>query len=181
MFDVDVTTEDPGMSASYGTKICIGGKSRDWLCPSSASECAGGIAFLGAFRNAYLQPAFAFSTPMVSAMWKASIHEGARACARAQERERDRDRETERERQREIGAARAAVLARLASSAAAAAPAAACFFPPHARAPSPKHFINQRHPPAPPPPPPPLRSRPHVWPRPRWAVRGVARRRGVVL
>ena len=77
MFDVDVTTEDPGTTESYGTRVCIGGSSRDWLCPTSATPCAGGVAFLGSFRNPFLQPAFAFSSTMVSAMWKAVIHEGA--------------------------------------------------------------------------------------------------------
>ena len=79
IFDVDVTTHDPSpgsASITYGTKVCIGGNSKDWLCPSSATECAGGVAFLGSFRRSDVQPAFVFYNSMVSAVWKATIHEG---------------------------------------------------------------------------------------------------------
>jgi PKD repeat protein len=53
-FDVDVTTEDPGLEAlrktsstdsAYGIRVCIGGSSSDWY----SSGSYGGVAYLGSF------------------------------------------------------------------------------------------------------------------------------------
>ncbi len=63
-FDVDVTTEDPGIEAlrktsaadlNYGVRVCIGGSSMDWLGLSS-----GGIAYLNSFDWDSDTPAFVF-------------------------------------------------------------------------------------------------------------------------
>ena len=63
-FDVDVTTEDPGVEAlrktsatdqNYGIRVCIGGSSMDWLGSSS-----GGIAYLNSFGWDSDTPAFVF-------------------------------------------------------------------------------------------------------------------------
>ena len=77
MFDVDVTTEDPGgVRGSWGAWVCIGGSSKDWLCPTSpASSCAAGIAYTPSFGEAQYQPTFVFQQAAVSAVWKAAIHE----------------------------------------------------------------------------------------------------------
>ncbi|MFM1770742.1 MAG: hypothetical protein RJA22_3271 [Verrucomicrobiota bacterium] len=53
-FDVDVTTEDPGVEAlrksttsdlNYGIRVCIGGASQDWYSPNGY----GGVAYIGSF------------------------------------------------------------------------------------------------------------------------------------
>ena len=63
-FDVDVTTEDPGLEAlrktsptdqNYGIRVCIGGSSMDWLGASS-----GGIAYLSSFNWDSDTPVFVF-------------------------------------------------------------------------------------------------------------------------
>ena len=63
-FDVDVTTEDPGVEAlkktstsdaNYGVRACIGGSSMDWL-----GQSAGGIAYLKCFDWNDGTPAFVF-------------------------------------------------------------------------------------------------------------------------
>jgi PKD repeat protein len=63
-FDVDVTTQDPGVEALrktssgdayFGIRVCIGGSSQDWLKAS-----AGGVAYLGSFDWNTDTPAFVF-------------------------------------------------------------------------------------------------------------------------
>jgi hypothetical protein len=63
-FDVDVTTEDPGVDAlrkssaidaQYGVRVVIGGSSSDWYGAS-----AGGVAYTGSFTAATDTPAFVF-------------------------------------------------------------------------------------------------------------------------
>ncbi len=65
-FDVDVTTEDPGVEAlrktsatdlNYGKRVCIGGKSGSGSWFTSA---AGGVAYLGSFTWNTDTPAFVF-------------------------------------------------------------------------------------------------------------------------
>jgi hypothetical protein len=100
-FDVDVTTQQPaGVLGSWGTWVCIGGSSKDWLCPTAANGCAGGIAYTPGFGEPQYQPAFVFQQGAVSAVWKAAIHEGeflfmwvrerARQCVSVCSRERAR-------------------------------------------------------------------------------------------
>ncbi len=68
-FDVDVTTQDPGMEnlidrggadARWGTRVCIGGTSQAWF-----HQSAGGVAFVGSFGNTFGyandNPAFVFA------------------------------------------------------------------------------------------------------------------------
>ncbi len=68
-FDVDVTTQDPGMEnlidrggadARWGTRVSIGGKSQAWF-----HQSAGGVAFVGSFGNTFGyandNPAFVFA------------------------------------------------------------------------------------------------------------------------
>ncbi len=63
-FDVDVTTQDPGIEALrktstsdtvYGKRVCIGGSSMDWYGVS-----AGGVAYLNSFNWNTDTPAFVF-------------------------------------------------------------------------------------------------------------------------
>jgi PKD repeat protein len=63
-FDVDVTTEDPGLEAlrkttttdtAYGVRVCIGGSSYTWL-----GAGAGGVAYVGSFNWNTDTPAFVF-------------------------------------------------------------------------------------------------------------------------
>jgi hypothetical protein len=62
VFDVDVTTEDPGDAylANWGVRAVIGGSSKDWY------GSAGGVAYVGVFPKTganygnYYQPAFVF-------------------------------------------------------------------------------------------------------------------------
>ncbi len=63
-FDVDVTTEDPGVEAlrratstdtAYGIRVCIGGSSNDWFKSS-----AGGVAYVGSFNWNTDTPCFIF-------------------------------------------------------------------------------------------------------------------------
>ena len=63
-FDVDVTTQDPGVEALrkttfddlyFGVRVCIGGSSYDWLAAS-----AGGIAYLNSFTWNSDTPCFVF-------------------------------------------------------------------------------------------------------------------------
>ena len=63
-FDVDVTTQDPGVEALrktsttdayYGIRVCIGGSSLDWYCYT-----AGGVAYLNSFDWDTDTPAFVF-------------------------------------------------------------------------------------------------------------------------
>ncbi|MFO1485586.1 MAG: PKD domain-containing protein [Verrucomicrobiaceae bacterium] len=63
-FDVDVTTEDPGVEAlrktttsdtQYGVRVCIGGSSYDWY-----GAGAGGVAYLNSFTWNTDTPAFVF-------------------------------------------------------------------------------------------------------------------------
>jgi hypothetical protein len=63
VWDVDVTTEDPGDAylANWSVRAVIGGSSNDWYAAS-----AGGVAYVGVFPTAstnyglYYQPAFIF-------------------------------------------------------------------------------------------------------------------------
>lgn len=63
-FDVDVTTEDPGVNAiirsgstdtTWGIRVCIGGSSSDWL-----GQGAGGIAYINSFGISSDTPCFVF-------------------------------------------------------------------------------------------------------------------------
>jgi len=63
-FDVDVTTEDPGVDAiirsggsdtTWGIRVCIGGSSADWL-----GQSAGGIAYINSFGISSDTPCFVF-------------------------------------------------------------------------------------------------------------------------
>jgi PKD repeat protein len=63
-FDVDVTTEDPGVEAlrrsgttdaNYGIRVCVGGSSSDWY-----GSGAGGVAYVGSFTWNTDSPAFVF-------------------------------------------------------------------------------------------------------------------------
>ncbi len=69
-FDVDVTTEDPGVEAlrkadandqNYGIRVCIGGSSLDWYGAS-----AGGVAYLNSFDWDSDTPAFVFPAQLGS-------------------------------------------------------------------------------------------------------------------
>ena len=64
-FDVNVTTEDPGTDAlrrnsiadqTWGTRVAIGGNSRDWF----GANNAGGVAYIGSFDWFSDTPAFVF-------------------------------------------------------------------------------------------------------------------------
>ena len=70
-FDVDVTTEDPGLEAlrrtsssdqSYGVRAVIGGSSYDWY-----GAGAGGVAYIGSFNWSSDTPCF---------IWKAQLGNG---------------------------------------------------------------------------------------------------------
>ncbi|MEO7297304.1 MAG: autotransporter-associated beta strand repeat-containing protein [Verrucomicrobiota bacterium] len=63
MFDIDVTTEDPGIEAlrksssadvAYGIRVVIGGASGDWY------GSAGGVAYVGSFDDNYDTPCWIF-------------------------------------------------------------------------------------------------------------------------
>jgi PKD repeat protein len=65
-FDVDVTTEDPGVEAlrkststdvAFGMRVCVGGSSYDWYGANM-----GGIAYVGSFGSD--KPCFVFSVQM---------------------------------------------------------------------------------------------------------------------
>lgn len=63
-FDVDVTTEDPGVAnivrsgstdTIWGIRVCVGGSSADWL-----GQSAGGIAYINSFGTSSDTPCFVF-------------------------------------------------------------------------------------------------------------------------
>ncbi|MBX3278173.1 MAG: PKD domain-containing protein [Acidobacteria bacterium] len=67
-FDVDVTTEDPGVEAlrrtttsdqNYGIRVAIGGSSYDWY-----GAGAGGVAYVGSFRATSDTPCFVFTAQL---------------------------------------------------------------------------------------------------------------------
>ncbi|MCE9518326.1 MAG: hypothetical protein K8R87_01970 [Verrucomicrobia bacterium] len=67
-FDVDVTTQDPGVEALrktspedlyYGVRVCIGGSSFDWYGAS-----AGGVAYINSFDWNTDSPAFVFPSQL---------------------------------------------------------------------------------------------------------------------
>jgi chitodextrinase len=67
-FDVDVTTEDPGVEAlrktsstdaNYGIRVCIGGSCYDWYGAS-----AGGVSFVGAFSWSSDTPNYVFTAQL---------------------------------------------------------------------------------------------------------------------
>lgn len=67
-FDVDVTTEDPGLEGlrrststdqAYGVRVCIGGSSSDWF-----GSAAGGVAYIGSFNWNSDTPCFVFTTQL---------------------------------------------------------------------------------------------------------------------
>lgn len=69
-FDVDVTTEDPGVEAlrrvgagdaNWGVRVVIGGSSMQWL-----GSAAGGIAYVGSFNWSSDTPAFVFPAELSS-------------------------------------------------------------------------------------------------------------------
>lgn len=70
VYDVDVTTEDPGVDAlmkapstdtAYGVRVCVGGSSNDWF-----KSPAGGIAYLGSYDWSSDTPCFVFSVQLGS-------------------------------------------------------------------------------------------------------------------
>lgn len=82
-FDVDVTTQDPGVDAlrkttssdaNYGVRVCIGGSSGDWYNGS-----AGGVAYIGSFNWNSDTPCFVFPAQLGGGAEKytadAAIHE----------------------------------------------------------------------------------------------------------
>ena len=67
-FDVDVTTEDPGLEGlrrststdqAYGVRACIGGSSSDWF-----GSAAGGVAYIGSFNWNSDTPCFIFTSQL---------------------------------------------------------------------------------------------------------------------
>lgn len=67
-FDVDVTTQDPGLEAlrksttsdtQFGVRVCIGGSSYDWY-----GAGAGGVAYLNSFSWNSDTPCFVFTTQL---------------------------------------------------------------------------------------------------------------------
>jgi PKD repeat protein len=69
-FDVDVTTQDPGLEAlrksttsdtQFGVRVCIGGSSYDWY-----GAGAGGVAYLNSFTWNSDTPCFVFTTQLGS-------------------------------------------------------------------------------------------------------------------
>ncbi|RFC49292.1 MAG: PKD repeat-containing protein [Verrucomicrobia bacterium] len=67
-FDVDVTTQDPGLEAlrktttsdtAFGVRVCIGGSSYDWY-----GAGAGGVAYLGSFSWNSDTPCFVFTAQL---------------------------------------------------------------------------------------------------------------------
>ncbi len=69
-FDVDVTTEDPGLEGlrktsstdnAYGVRVCIGGSSSDWF-----GAGAGGVAYVGSFNWNSDTPCFIFTAQLGS-------------------------------------------------------------------------------------------------------------------
>lgn len=67
-YDVDVTTEDPGVEALrkssssdsvYGVRVCIGGSSYDWF-----GAGAGGVAYVGSFNWSTDTPCFVFTAQL---------------------------------------------------------------------------------------------------------------------
>ncbi|MFN0125620.1 MAG: PKD domain-containing protein [Verrucomicrobiales bacterium] len=67
-FDVDVTTQDPGLESlrktnstdtAYGIRVCIGGSSSDWYGAS-----AGGVAYLGSFSWSSDTPCYVFEAQL---------------------------------------------------------------------------------------------------------------------
>ena len=64
-FDVDVTTQDPGVEGlrkttttdnNYGIRVCIGGSSTDWYSTGGV----GGVAYVGTFDGSSDMPCFVF-------------------------------------------------------------------------------------------------------------------------
>jgi uncharacterized repeat protein (TIGR02543 family) len=67
-YDVDVTTEDPGVEAlrrssgsdgAYGIRVCIGGSAYDWF-----RSGAGGVAYVGSFNWNSDTPCFSFTAQL---------------------------------------------------------------------------------------------------------------------
>ena len=67
-YDVDVTTEDPGVEAlrktvssdgAYGVRVCIGGSSYDWF-----KSGAGGVAYLGSYDWSTDTPCYVFTAQL---------------------------------------------------------------------------------------------------------------------
>lgn len=67
-YDVDVTTEDPGVEAlrktttsdgAYGVRVCIGGSSYDWF-----KQGAGGVAYLGSYDWNTDTPCYVFTAQL---------------------------------------------------------------------------------------------------------------------
>lgn len=68
LYNVDVTTEDPGLEAlrkttrrdgDYGVRVCIGGSSYDWF-----KSGAGGVAYLGSYDWSTDTPCYAFTAQL---------------------------------------------------------------------------------------------------------------------
>ncbi len=68
IYDVDVTTEDPGVEAlrkststdaAYGVRVCIGGSSYDWF-----KAGAGGVAYVGSFNWNSDTPCYVFTAQL---------------------------------------------------------------------------------------------------------------------
>jgi subtilisin-like proprotein convertase family protein len=69
-FDVDVTTEDPGVDDlsntgfdddEWGIRVVIGGSVFDWYAPNGGSPTSIGVAYLGSFTDFTDNPTFVFA------------------------------------------------------------------------------------------------------------------------
>jgi hypothetical protein len=81
MYQIDVTTEDPGIEAlrktnssdsAYGIRVVIGGSSSDWL-----GRAAGGVAFVGSFDSNADVPCWVFPKSPGSGTSEKNIAEAA--------------------------------------------------------------------------------------------------------
>ena len=81
MYEIDVTTEDPGVEAlrkanssdaAYGVRVVIGGSSSDWY-----GNASGGVAFVGSFDNNTDTPCWVFPKAPGSGIAEKNIAEAA--------------------------------------------------------------------------------------------------------
>lgn len=89
LWDVDVTTQDPGDAAleGVGVRVAVGGSTRDWY-----GNSAGGVAYMGSWGKPSMGPCFVFPGNLgpnyAKYIWEAVSHEvrcalgTGRACSR---------------------------------------------------------------------------------------------------
>src|SRR5258706_1658159 len=82
MYDIDVTTEDPGVEAlrksnssdaNYGIRVVIGGSSSDWF-----GSAAGGVAYVGSFNSSSDTPCWVWPAQLANSekdIGEAASHE----------------------------------------------------------------------------------------------------------